>query len=587
MAGLRYEKLSPDLAAAADDFRRSGRAGLAAHRHGMAVVTPKAAVKPDRVVVFLHTADSDADLDRLADLGVEVNGGGGAIRTAIVPLESLAALSEDPAVSRIVPSRPLRPLMDMAAAAANVPAFRSQSGLTGRGVVVGIVDSGIEVGHEAFAGRIHRLWDQTLNGQGVPEGRYGAELKGSTLPLSRDTYGHGTHVAGIAAAADELYEGVAPEARLVVVKTDLQTAHVADGIRYVFRLAADMKRPAVVNLSLGGHDDAHDGTDSLSQVIDAAVGPGRIVCCAAGNEGNDNIHAQVQVPRGGTRTIACAVARRGANEPPFVASFTGWYSGSDRLAVAVVSPSDEQTRFQPVLTNGAPVRRYAFSEGAVRIITPGPDASNGDHNFVVQIEPTAGDPTAPAPRGGWRLRLKGTRVTDGTVHLWSVDGQAAQLTGRAVADSTKVGSPGAATGAITVAAYTSKTTWEDVWGHPHQAGLELNDISDFSSEGPRRDGLQKPDLAAPGAMVVSALSVHSGVLPDFVIDNLHTIMAGTSMAAPFVSGLVALLLERDRTLGPEAVRALLRSHSALPDQPAGTGRWDPKWGSGLIDARNL
>jgi subtilisin family serine protease len=581
---VRYDKLSPALAAAADDFVRDGRAGLMAHRRTMALVTPDRAPKPARVVAFLHV-DAGADLAHLADLGVEVNEGAGAVRTGLVPLESLDALSEDPSITRIVPARPLRLLLDVAKAAANVPAFVSRTGLSGRGVVVGIVDSGIEVGHDSFVGRIHRLWDQTLNGSGVPEGRYGLELKGAALEQSRDTVGHGTHVTGIAAGVDELYGGVAPDAQLVIVKTDLQTAHIADGIRYVFRVAAGLRRPAVVNLSLGGHDDPHDGTDSLSKVIDEAVGPGRIVCCAAGNEGNDDIHAQVEVRRGGIRTVACAVARRGPADPAFVASFTGWYAGSDRIAVAVAAPSGQQTRFQSVITRGSPVRRHTFPEGTVRIVTPGPDPGNGDHGFLVQIEPSALPPATPAPRGGWRIRLKGTTVRDGTVHLWSVDGDAAQFSGRAVVDSTKVGSPGAATGAITVASYTSKTTWEDVWGHPHQAGLDLNDISDFSSEGPRRDGVEKPDLAAPGAMVVSGLSVHSGVLPDFVIDNLHTIMAGTSMACPFVAGLVALLLQRDRTLGPEAVRAILRDHSELPGG-AGAG-WDPKWGSGLIDARSL
>ena len=579
MAAVRYEKLSPALAAATDDFQRQGGPGLAGHAAALAVVTPERSVKPARVVVFLH-AEAGASLDHLAGLGVEVNEGAGTIRTAIVPFEALDALSEDPAVSRIVPARPLRPLLDVATGVANVPAFRSRTGLTGRGVVVGVVDTGIEVGHDSFAGRVNRVWDQTLNGEGVAEGRYGAELKGPSLPLSRDTHGHGTHVAGIAAGAHELYGGVAPEATLVIVKTDLQTAHIADAVRYVFRVARGLRRPAVVNLSLGGQDDSHDGTDSLSQVIDEAVGPGRIVCCAAGNSGNDNIHAQVRVRRGGTRTVACQVAPRPAGAPPGAVSFTGWYAGADRMSVAVVSPSGGQTRFQPVITNGSPVRRYTLADGLVRIVTPGPDPANGDHGFLVQLE------TSPAANPGpWRIRLKGQRVSDGTVHLWSVDGRQAQFAGGAVADSTKVGAPGAATGAITVASYTSKTTWEDVWGHPHQAGLDLNEISDFSSEGPRRDGARKPDLAAPGAMVVSALSVHSGVLPEHVIDSLHTIMAGTSMATPFVSGLVALLLQRDRSLGPEAVRSLLQGHSAVPGHDP--GHWDPKWGSGLINARTL
>jgi len=581
---MRFEKLSPALAAAAVDFQRAGRPGLAAHGHAMALVTVEQAAKPARVVVFLHTAGPDVDLDHLGELGVEVNGGTGAVRTGIVPLDSLDALSEDPSIVGIVPSRPLRPLMDVASGVVNLPALRSRTGLTGRGVVVGMVDTGIEVGHDSFVGRIHRIWDQTLHGKGVSEGQYGAELKESALDLSRDTVGHGTHVTGIAAGADDVYGGVAPDARLVIVKTDMQTAHVADGLRYVFRTAADLGLPAVVNLSLGGQDDSHDGTDSMSVIIDEAVGPGRIVCCAAGNEGNDNIHAQVLVHQGGTRTIACAVARPGTNDPTLVASFTGWYAGTDRLAVAVVSPSHRQTAFQPVIASGSPVRSYTFAEGTVRIVTPGPGRANGDHNFLVQIELAAAT-AAPVPRAGWRLRLKGTEVSNGTVHVWSVDGRVAQFSGRAVVDSTKVGAPGAATGAITVAAYTSKTTWEDVFGHPHEAGLDLNDISNFSSEGPRRDGARKPDLAAPGAMIVSALSVYSGVLPENIIDNLHTVMAGTSMAAPFVSGLVALLLERDHTLGPEAVRALLSGHCTIGGRA--DLQWDPKWGSGLIDARAL
>ncbi|MEO5679656.1 MAG: S8 family serine peptidase [Acidimicrobiales bacterium] len=580
---MRHEKLSPALAAAADAFARAGRAGLAPHGDRLGLVSVSPAARPARAVVFLHV-EAGADLEHLADLGVQLNGGEGPVRTGIVPLERLGALSEDPAVHRIVASTRLRLLLDVATAAVHVPAFRSRTGRRGKGVVIGIVDSGIEVGHDSFAGRIHRVWDQTLNGQGVPEGRYGVELKGSSLSLSRDTNGHGTHVAGIAAGADDTYEGVAPDARLVVVKTDLLSAHIADGIRYVFRVAGALRQPAVVNLSLGGQDDSHDGKDSLSAVIDEVVGPGRIVCCAAGNEGNDNIHARVKVPRGGTRTIPCAIAAPATDSPPQVVSFTGWYPGVDRLSVAVVSPSEVQTPFQPIITKGSPVRTHSLADGLVRITTPGPDPTNGDHAFLVQIEP-APVPEGSHRRGSWRLRVKGTKVTDGNLDVWSVDPVAAQLTGKAVSDSMKVGSPGAATGAITVASFTTRTAWEDIFGQPHEAGLELDDISDFSSEGPRRDGGQKPDLAAPGAMIASALSVHSPVLPELLMDSLHVLMAGTSMATPFISGIVALLLEGDRTLGPEQVRAVLRSHSAFPG--GGPGRWDPKWGAGLLDARDL
>ncbi|MGH9283431.1 MAG: S8 family serine peptidase, partial [Acidimicrobiales bacterium] len=374
-----------------------------------------------------------------------------------------------------------------------------------------------------------------------------------------------------------------------IVKTDLMDAHIADGIRYVFRVAKALKRPAVVNLSLGGQADAHDGTDELAQVINEQVGPGRIVCCAAGNAGNDNIHAQVLMREGRTRTIAFATLRRLPNEPPFVAAFNGWYPGDDEVSVAVVSPSDEQTPFQPVLTQGSPVRDYELPEGAVRIITPGPDPANRDHNFFVLVEPAPTAPpapgTPPVPRRPWRLRLEGGKIGNGAVDVWCVDDSVAILTGPAVVDSMKVGTPGAASGAITLASYTTRVEWKDIFGEPHFGGLELDDISDFSSEGPRRDGARKPDLAAPGAMIVSSLSVHSGVPPAALIDDRHTIMAGTSMACPFVAGVVALLLQRQPKLAPKKAKALLRAACAIPGRKAGS--YDPKWGYGLLDAERL
>jgi subtilisin family serine protease len=124
--------------------------------------------------------------------------------------------------------------MDVAPGKVHLPAFRNASGLSGSGVVIGVVDSGIDPNHPAFAGRILRIWDQTLPGPGVPEGGYGAELTGTLLTVSRDNHGHGTHVAGIAAGAHPIFGGVAPGAELVIVKSDLQDAHIADGIRYIF-----------------------------------------------------------------------------------------------------------------------------------------------------------------------------------------------------------------------------------------------------------------------------------------------------------------------------------------------------------------
>jgi subtilisin family serine protease len=585
-----YGKLSPTLAAALADFDEGGRPALALRARSLGLVSTDAPLKPPRIVVFVHCDESAASAD-LAAAGVEINQAEGPVRTGIVDLAALDALSENPAVSRIVPARRLRLLMDVAKPKVGIPAFRKKTNQSGKGVVIGIVDTGIETDHPAFTGRILRLWDQTLNGSGVAEGGYGAELQPPLVDLSRDTVGHGTHVAGIASGEDPVYEGVAPGANLVIVKSDLMTAHIADGVRYIFRVARDLGRPAVVNLSLGGHGDAHDGTDSLSLVIDSLTGPGRIVCCAAGNEGNDNIHAQGKVRKGGVRNFAASIPRPAAEQRPWVAAFNGWYAGKNRMTVSVMAPNHESTPAQPVITgNQNPAKIYQLADGAVRVTTPGPDPANGDVNFFVEIQPApapAAPPGSPpvAP-GTWRIKLTGVKVSgDGLVDLWSVDEGVGQFTGAAVEDNMKVGSPGCCSSAITVASFTTKNKWVDFMGGEHQSALELNTISDFSSEGPLRNGAKKPDVAAPGAMIGAALSGDSGYGPAVLLDQLNRINAGTSMACPFITGMVALLLERDPTLDPKKVKAMLQAKSAIPRRPAGT--WDEKWGYGLITAKGL
>ncbi len=569
---MKYEKIASGLIVALEDYQKEGRKGLLRHMRSLGIVSEEDSPKPSRVVVFIN-CDEQARLDHLAQYGIRVNQPRGRVRTAILPLDSLDPLSEDPAVERITPSHYLRPLMDVASGKINLPKFRSKSGLSGKRVIIGIVDTGIDSNHPAFTGRILRIWDQTLPGPGVPEGGYGIEFTGELLTASRDTHGHGTHVAGIAAGEDAAFGGVAPGAELVIVKTTLQSAHIADGILYIFRVARELGRPAVVNLSLGGHDDPHDGSDPLSQIIDEESGPGRIVCCAAGNDGNDNIHAQTTVPQGQRRSLRFRVPSMDATIID-IALLNGWYSGNDQIEVGIQSPDGFQTPYQSIITDGSPRRTYNLPDGDVQIVTPGPDLANGDHNFRIVIR--------PVPAGIWRLWLRGASINKGLVDVWALSEHSDVIfTGKSVQDALKIGSPGTAVSAVTVASYTTKVQWTDIDNEQRQVGLVLDDISDFSSEGPLRNGAQKPDVAAPGAMIISSLSADSLPRRVLMINENYVVKAGTSMATPIITGIVALLLERDQAYDPDGIKAELRANSSM-----GT-TFDLKWGFGLIDALNL
>ena len=575
------EKISPGLLVALQDYEAEGREGIIPHKRSLGLFPSVGSPKPARTIVFIY-CDEDAQLDSLAQYGIQVNQSAGRVRTAFLPIESLDPLSDDPAVRRIKPSRYLRPLMDVAPGKVNLPEFKNASNLSGKGVIVGIVDSGIDPNHPAFQGRILRIWDQTLPGSGVSEGSYGIELTGEQLTTSRDEIGHGTHVAGIAAGVDSTYGGVAPEAELLIVKSDFQDAHIADAIRYIFRVAGELKRPAVVNLSLGGHADGHDGSDSLSQILDAESGPGRIVCCAAGNEGNDNIHGQTTVPQGEMSTMRFSVPNSGVR----IAWLNAWYPANCTFEVSVRTPGGFVTPFQKVISSGNPAQEYSLPDARVQVVTPGPDPANGDHNFFVQIRSKG---LSSSVKGGiWQLRVRNTSTNDGRLDVWTLDDQPSPevvFSGTSIQDTMKVGSPGAANSAVTVASYTTKVQWTDIDGSEQEVGLKLDDISDFSSEGPLRNGEQKPDLAAPGAMIVSALSADSSPSPAEMVNAKYVANAGTSMATPFVTGLVALLLERDPSLEPEVLKELLRENSQIPGQPAGT--FDTKWGFGLINAADF
>src|SRR5262245_58250017 len=139
---MNHHKMSPSLIALCDEYRASGRAGISAYTH-VGVTNLERPAKRPGVPVFLR-CEWEGDLEDLRARGIQVNQKSGGVRTAYLPVEELEALSDDPRIQRITAARQLTPLMDVALAKVRVPQFRTAAGLSGRGVVVGIVDTGID-----------------------------------------------------------------------------------------------------------------------------------------------------------------------------------------------------------------------------------------------------------------------------------------------------------------------------------------------------------------------------------------------------------------------------------------------------------
>lgn len=568
---MDYRKLAPSLARAYDTYVESGREALAAYidNHSLVgFVTTLDTAKPARVVVTLMCGP-DAAFDDLTDTGIEFHKGGQRVRTAIVPMDALEQLANHPGVVQISSGERLHPHLDIAATKVGLPGFLTRTNSTGKGVIIGIVDSGINSTHPDFGSRVQRIWDQTLTGTGVPEGKYGVECTGADLTKSQDTNGHGTHTAGIAAGAGTQYRGVAPEADLVIVKTDWNTSHAIDALHYLARVAKDANKPLVVNLSLGYQQQPHDGTDELSVAVDETAASGVIVCCSAGNEGSSPIRAAAEV--GLTEvTIPC---NYGFDEKYGAFAVFGWYPSKDEIEIAFEGPSGARTPFQEVIPQPPPP--YKLDNWDIKLVNM-VDPRNKDHYLGVEAVP----PTdAKKERSFWKLVLRGKTPTPSHVDVWCAGD--VYLAGPGANTAMTIASPGCAQNAITVGAYITRKKWTDINKLDWQSlNYTENGMAPFSSQGPLRNGMAKPNVVAPGAVIVSCLSSTTDPTPssENTPDKLHTIMEGTSLSSAFITGVVALLLQKEPTLDWKAIL------SKFAYNPKSDTKHDKYvWGAGLVD----
>lgn len=455
---------------------------------------------------------------------------------------------------------PRRLLLDRAGHWTRTDGVRRELGASGRGVVIGVIDTGLDVLHADMrrldggtrvrwlielgkrAAGLHPELEAELGCHGRAPCAIYAESDINTLITNavvgdepKDAFGHGTHVASLAAGnggshRPPRYVGVAPEADLIVARVaEGSESAIVDGdvlraARFIFERARELGAPAVVNLSLGSDFGAHDGRSPLELALSELVGPehpGRAIVVAAGNSGGVyrglearypeplGVHTEVHVPRGAP--VRVPVLTPPGPSAHVRAGVFVWlrFRAGDELRVGV------DREGAPLLPLVAPGEAGTQQHGGLEVTV-----LNG-----VLEESGARDRREPSAvvmlEGEWAsgetfgLRLEGR----GTASIWlqsTGELDPAVSYGALLPFARKEGTinvPASAPELIAVGATLNRTEWTDWQGqqvlHALQAGSDpspADSTAPFSSAGPNALGVLKPDLVAPGTNVIGALA---------------------------------------------------------------------------------
>ena len=562
-------------------------------KHHMGIKSARLFEKEEKVKVIIDASEKAEDVKKVVtSLGGETTAVIKDRVIARVPKTKLKSLAENTAVKYVEASVKLKLTVDKALEAGNAIVAGEPLPYKGKGVIIGIIDSGIDWKHSDFikndgTSRILFLLDQEKD----PDVEYtneqiNAALDGSGPAIdSIDKVGHGTHVAGIAAgngsASNGQFRGVAPEADLIIVKTTFESADaVAEGVNYIHTKAVECKQPSVINLSLGGHIGPHDGTTLAERIIDDVSAAGALVVVSAGNEGQDPIHAGTVI-KTGDRWVADFILK----PYPTYRGSVGfirvqcWQHHEDEVELILRSP-DGMTYSRDDFGESV------FREGSTEIgIIKGRDIYSGDIRTTITVDMPWFNYSLAR---GWSIVAKGVNIAVGRIDAWIQDVDLGYFTS-GIDKSKLVGMPGTSDSAITVASYATKREWDSVQGHKSADSVNIDDISYFSSPGPTRENSNKPEVAAPGQLMASAFS--SVTATAYRADHLilpgekYVMKQGTSMAAPFVTGALALLLEKYPGMKwAEAKRRLIKS--CTNDKFTGS-TWNRRWGYGKINVKKL
>ncbi|GAB4371492.1 MAG: hypothetical protein Kow00128_19430 [Deltaproteobacteria bacterium] len=507
---------------------------------------------PVPVPLFFRLGTDDLSFpERVRALGGSARRVAAGLYTGRIPRDAARYLSNRPEVAYLEAARIARPLLDLSAPAVRADAVHAGSvnwpppfdlGIRGDNVYVGVVDTGVSGTHSDFSGRIIHTYS----------------FSPSTADPLVDTDGHGTHVTGIAAgsgfSSSGTYTGMAPGASILFGKTSFFTTDIVNAVSDLLAFAGTS--PVAVNLSLGLATGPHDGSSTFESGVNSlatgSTGSKRLIVAAAGNEQADGEHFHAALPPFGIVTAVLTL------QDTFGATAEFWADGEDRYTVQAILGGESIT-----VASGS-----SGSSGTGRISVSNRRTSPPNGATLISVAFLAQSAGQNGTVRLTRTRNGGSGTVDGYIDL-------REGTFNPSTPSGTVTEPANADNVIAVGSFDTKT-------YPGGAPVAVPDISYFSSLGPTRDGRTKPDLAAPGYVIYSARSFDApaGNYWDIVPGNdNYAILAGTSMAAPHVTGIAALVWESNRSLTGAQMRERLRKTA---DPPPGAP--DNSWGSGIVNA---
>jgi len=592
---------------------------------------------PDNLLLVnaIGKVSTDIDQKNLLDLGIKIGTKAGNIWTLKVPVMMLKDLTKLPGLLALDLDQPMAPDLDSARSKTRVDSIHRGIGLSqaysGENVVVGIIDAGFDYGHPTFYDtsfsqyRVKRVWEQKTAGNPPSSFGYGAEFADSASILAKNfdviETTHGTHVGGIAAGSGyggqggnrTKYRGMAFGSDLVLtaIYPDanywLNTGMVdmLDGIKYTFQYAASVGKPAVANLSWGAVLGPRDGSSLFSQALDSLVGQGKIFVLSGGNNGQKKLHLKK------TFTAVDTIVHTFLTMPDIIPKENRLEIWGDTgkpfcLKISIYNANSVRSSTEWICLDGQ-TRMFGLpgnTDSAFFTVTAQYSDLNNKPHILVQVLSRLSLSN--------RIALS-VKSSSGTVHLWqgiviktvgyygtftkylypwAVDGDV-QFTCGDLASTRK---------AIAVAAYNSKVAFTNISGISLSYDGYVNGrIAPFSSLGPTADGRIKPDIAGPGLALASGISsfdtsfqaggsdysslVSKYILPQTGKTYAYGMLGGTSMAAPAVSGIVALLLQVNPMLKPEDILNLFKQ-TAIHDNQTGIipENGNNVWGFGKVNA---